>query len=76
MVINVGVDIRRYTRVIICKNRRYLQCRSAVTNELIWSESPYHAWWTRNAEDARNIAKATGGTAMLFNPVVGMEVVL
>ena len=70
------VDIRRYTRVIIRKNNRYLQCKSSVSNELVWSNSPYHAWWTRDAGDARDVAQATGGIAMLFNPVAGKVAVL
>ena len=72
----MSVDIRLYTRVIVRKNTEYLQCISAMTGELVWSQSPYHAWWTRNAENARSVARMTGGTAMLFNPVVSKVVVL
>lgn len=64
-------DIREYTRVIIRKNGEYLQGRSRMTESLVWSNSPWDAWWTRNAQDARNVARETGGTAMLFNPVIG-----
>lgn len=64
-------DIREYTRVIIRKNGEYLQGRSRMTGSLVWSNSPWDAWWTRNAQDARNVARETGGTAMLFNPVIG-----
>lgn len=63
------MDIRLYTRVIIRKNRQYLQCKSVMSGELIWTQSPYDAWWTRNAETARNVARQTGGTAMLWNPI-------
>lgn len=57
--------------MIIRKNGEYLQGRSRMTGSLIWSNSPWDAWWTRNAQDARNVARETGGIAMLFNPVIG-----
>ena len=65
------VDIRQYTRVIIRKNTEYLQCMSGVINSLVWNNSPYHAWWTRDMNKAREVARVTGGIPMLFNPVVG-----
>lgn len=64
------MDIRLYTRVIIRKNGQYLQCKSMLSGELVWNPSPYDAWWTRNAEKARNVARQTGGIAMLWNPIV------
>jgi hypothetical protein len=70
------VDIRKYTRVVIRKNREYLQCKSELHGALVWSTSPWDAWWTRNAETARDIAKKTGGIAMLFNPITGKTKVL
>lgn len=57
--------------MIIRKNGEYLQGRSRMNGSLVWSNSPWDAWWTRNAQDARNVARETGGTAMLFNPVIG-----
>lgn len=72
----MSVDIRQYTRVIIRKNRQYLQCRSVLGGGLVWCPSPYHAWWTRNADEARNVARKTGGIAMLFNPIVGKVAVM
>ena len=69
-------DIREYTRVIIRKNGEYLQGRSRMTGSLVWSNSPWDAWWTRNAQDARDVARETGGTAMLFNPVIGKVAVM
>ena len=70
------VDIRIYTRVIIKKNRNYLQCKSCVNGKLVWSCSPWDAWWTRNVSDARDIAIKTGGIPVLFNPVVGRTAIL
>lgn len=70
------MDIRLYTRVIIRKNRRYLQCKSTISGELIWTTSKYDAWWTRDAEAARLIARKTGGIAMLWNPIVGKVAVM
>ena len=67
----MSVDIRQYTRVIIRKNSEFLQCKSALHGGLVWSTSPWDAWWTRNADDARKVAMETGGIAMLFNPVIG-----
>lgn len=72
----MAVDIRRYTRVIIRKNKLYLQGKSLIDGSLIWSNSKYNAWWTRDADYARDVARITGGTAMLFNPVVGRTAVL
>lgn len=67
----MSVDIRMYTRVIIRKNGEYLQCRDVQCKSLIWSNSPYHAWWTRNKDDAMDVARKTGGVMVLFNPVAG-----
>lgn len=72
----MSVDIRLYTRAIVRKNNEYLQCKSGMFGGLVWCQSPYQAWWTRNADDARNVARVTGGTAMLFNPIVGKVKVL
>jgi len=70
------VDIREYTRVIIRKNRLYLRCVEMVSGDVIWDSSPYMAWYTRDADEARMLARRTGGIAMLFNPVVGKVSVL
>ena len=63
------VDIRQYTRVIIIKNGKYLVGKDPVMNALKWSDSPYDAWWTRNADDARKVSAKIGGAMMLFNPI-------
>lgn len=73
---NTKPNIRQYTRAIIRKNSMYLQCKSSISGELVWSTSPFDAWWTRNADVARNVARKTGGVAMLFNPVIGKVEVL
>ena len=72
----MSVDVRAYTRVIVRKNRQYLQRNGLFGNGLIWDNSPYTAWWTRDANKARKVALKTGGIAMLFNPVVGKVKVL
>ena len=65
------VDIRTYTRVIVRKDGEYLVGREMLSRKLKWSTSPWDAWWTRDMEDAREIALKTGGITVLFNPVVG-----
>ena len=72
----MSVDIRLYTRAIVRKNNRYLQGKSLMTNRLIWCASPWDAWWTKDAETARTVARVIGGTAMLFNPVARKEAVM
>ena len=72
----MSVDIRLYTRVIVRKNSEYLQCVSRRTGVLIWCDSPWDAWWTRSANDARDVARKTGGIPMLFNPVNGRTAIL
>lgn len=72
----MSVDIRQYTRVIVRKNGYYLQCMSSMFDGAVWSTSPYHAWWTRDMEDARDVALKTGGIMVLFNPVIGRTKVL
>lgn len=72
----MSVDVRAYTRVIIRKNGEYLQCMDVKCKTLIWSISPWDAWWTRNAEDARDVARKTGGIPILFNPVIGKTAIL
>ena len=39
----MSVDIRQYTRVIVRKNGQYLQCVSSMFDDVVWSNSPYHA---------------------------------
>ena len=62
--------IRRKTCLIIRKNGRYLKGRSMLTNEVEWTWSAYEAWKTRDRETAENVARATGGVLVLFNPIV------
>lgn len=64
------MDIRMNTMLVIRKNREYLQGRSKFGN-LIWSNSPYDAWQTRNIRNARKVAGKVGGELVLFNPIVG-----
>ena len=62
-------DIRKATCLIIRKNNEYLVGTILYSTDLRWSISPYDAWQTRDIEKARRIARVTGGTMMLFNPV-------
>ena len=69
----VSVDIRQYTRVIIRKNRQYLQCRSVLGGGLVWCPSPYHAWWDEEhgGRYVAEVAKEVRGTVRIFNPITG-----
>lgn len=69
-------DIRRQTCIIIRKNGRYLVGRSSIDNTLKWSWSVYEAWRTRDREKAEEIARATGGIMVLFNPIVNQRKVI
>ena len=69
-------DIRKQTGIIIRKNGEYLVGKIVFSNELRWSNSPYEAWRTRDKEQAREIARRTGGVMMLFNPIVNQLRVL
>ena len=66
-------DIRKQTCCIIRRNGEYLVAVIAGTRGLAWSNSRYDAWRTREKEQARRIARATGGMVMLFNPIVNAE---
>ena len=66
-------DIRRQTCLIIRKNGEYLVGRILYSADLRWSVSRSDAWRTRDREKARRIARVTGGTVMLFNPIIGRE---
>ena len=69
-------DIPRQTCIIIRKNGRYLVGRSSIDNTLKWSWSIYEAWRTRDREKAEEIARATGGIMVLFNPIVNQRKVI
>ena len=56
--------------MIIRRNGEYLVGRILYSTDLRWSWSPHDAWRTRDRETARRIARVTGGTVMLFNPIV------
>ena len=66
-------DIRRQTCLIIRKNGEYLVGRILYSNDLRWSRSRYDAGRTRSIEVGREVARKTGGTLMLFNPITGEE---
>lgn len=68
--------IRKKTCIIISKHGRFLKCRSQLTGEVEWTWSAYEAWRTRDRELAEEIARATGGIMILFNPIVNEKRVL
>ena len=64
------VDLSKYDRPIIEKDRRYLYCVHDLRPE--WHWSPYHAWWDRRRNgSARMVAKKLGGKVRIFNPITG-----
>lgn len=63
-------DIRKATCLIIRKNSEYLVGTILYSTDLRWSTSPYDAWSTRSIDKARRVARETGGTTMMWNPVV------
>jgi hypothetical protein len=69
-------DIRKQTYIIIRKHGQYLQGRSSMTGELVWSWSAYDAWRTRDMKKARETARKTGGIMVLFNQVVNTKKVI
>lgn len=69
-------EIRRKTCIIISRNRRFLKGLSRLTGEVEWTWSAYEAWRTRDREEAENVARATGGVMVLFNPIVNVKKVL
>ena len=68
--------LRQATCIIIRKHGRYLVGRSRMDNELKWSWSAYEAWRTRDKKKAEEIARATGGIMVLFNPIVNQRKVI
>ena len=64
------MDIRKQTSIIIRKNSEFLVGKICYSNELKWSSSPYDAWRTRDREEAAEVARATGGVMVLWNPIV------
>ena len=64
-------DIRGQTKLIIKRGNEYLVGLVMGGPELRWSTCPWDAWWTRNPEEAQQVARKTGGDVWLFNPVAG-----
>lgn len=63
-------DIRRQTCLIIRRNGEYLVGRIVFSTDLRWSIYAHEAFRTRDREKAQALARRTGGTVMLFNPIV------
>ena len=72
----MSIEVSEYERIIIRKNRQYLRGKQMGSGPLVWDCSPYMAWHTQDTDMARKVALKTGGSAMLFNPVVGKVSVL
>ena len=64
-------DIRTKTGLIIMRGSEYLVGTILYSTDLRWSRSPYDAWFTRDREKARMVARKVGGEIALFNPVAG-----
>ena len=62
-------DIRKETCIIIRKNKQFLQGKEWITNRPLWTQYTWNAWRTRDKEQAKEMAKLTGGVMVLFNPV-------
>lgn len=69
-------DIRKQTCIVIRKSGKYLIGTILYSDELRWSDSVYDAWRTRSLEEARRIARVTGGIMILFNPIIGKTKVM
>ena len=67
------MDIRKETCIIIRRDGEYLVGTILYSQDLRWSVSRSDAWRTRDQEQTRRIARATGGTVLLFNPIIGRE---
>ena len=66
-------EIRKQTSLIIRKNGKYMVGSILYSTEIRWSLSAWDAWRTRDRELARVVARKTGGTTVLFNPITGEE---
>ena len=64
------MDIREYTGIIIEKDGQYLVGYKMLSNELLWSNSPYDAWHTRKKDKAYIVSDKVKGRRFLFNPIV------
>ena len=63
--------LKKATVLIIKRGAEYLVARIPYSMEFRWSRSPYDAWQTRSAEQAKKVAELLGGDLWLFNPVNG-----
>ena len=62
---------RLATVLIVRRGTEYLVARIPYSAEFRWSRSPYDAWNTRSAEQAKKVAGVLGGDLWLFNPISG-----
>lgn len=64
-------ELRKQTCIIIQKDGEYLVGTVLYSDDLRWGYSVFDAWRTRDREEARRVARITGGMMMLFNPIIG-----
>ena len=64
-------ELRKQTCIIIQKDGEYLVGAIIYSSDLRWGYSVFDAWRTRDREEARRVARITGGMMMLFNPIIG-----
>ena len=69
-------SLRKETCIIIRKHGEYLVGSILYSEDLRWSGSKYDAWRTRDRDEARDVARETGGVMVLFNPIIGMTKVM
>lgn len=64
------MDIRRRTGLIVRRGNEYLVGTICYSTELRWSIYPHDAWFTRDRDAGKKVARLVGGELMLFNPIV------
>ena len=69
-------SLRKETCIIIRKHGEYLVGSILYAEDMRWSGSPYDAWRTRDRDEARDVARETGGVMVLFNPIIGKTQVI
>ena len=69
-------SLRKETCIIIRKHGEYLVGSILYSEDLRWSGSKDDAWRTRDRDEARDVARETGGVMVLFNPIIGRTKVM
>ena len=63
--------IRMKTVLIVERDGEYLSRKMLLTGTVMWSNSKWEAWKTRDRDLAEAMAARYGGRLMLFNPIIG-----